>query len=422
MLNTTRIDEFVSWGFNVVRLGTMWSGVVVAPNKVNDTYLHILETIVEMLGKRGMYVILDMHQDGLSTKYGMYDGVPRWLIDSFPDPLLKYPLPFTAPPSNWMLNYVTYACTEAFKHIYNNQSGALDHLGFFWSTVAKRLGHYDNVLGYEIMNEPFPGNVYTDPTLFIPGRTGSTELQPMYDKIAPYIRAVDNTSMIFYEPVTWGMILHGSELGTGFTHVPGGKAYSDRSVLSFHYYCWFAGAYNKNPFPVWLRELCDHMFFPDVLSSVGKDITDTGGGHFLTEYGNCQATAPKNSTEYQECLSVLSTSDSRRVSWTYWDSDFFNSDGSAIMENVMLFSRTYAVAVSGVVKSTDYDDSVHTYKLQYLPANHSTSATVIYVSFIHYPKGFKVSTSNANFKIMSGYYVEITAVSTAQVTVTVSSK
>jgi endoglycosylceramidase len=30
---------------------------------------------------------------------------------------------------------------------------------------------------------------------------------------------------------------NGNWFGTGFCHVPGGDAYRDRSVLSYHYYC-----------------------------------------------------------------------------------------------------------------------------------------------------------------------------------------
>ncbi len=33
---------------------------------------------------------------------------------------------------------------------------------------------------------------------------GSKNLQPFYEKIAKAIRTVDNDTLIFYEPVTWG--------------------------------------------------------------------------------------------------------------------------------------------------------------------------------------------------------------------------
>jgi hypothetical protein len=33
---------------------------------------------------------------------------------------------------------------------------------------------------------------------------GAKNLQPLYEKIAKAIRSVDNSTLIFYEPVTWG--------------------------------------------------------------------------------------------------------------------------------------------------------------------------------------------------------------------------
>ena len=60
---------------------------------------------------------------------------------------------------------------------------------------------------YEIINEPWAGNYFTDPTLLLPGVAGSTNLQPFYEKIAQAIRSVDNDTLIFYEPVTWGGML-----------------------------------------------------------------------------------------------------------------------------------------------------------------------------------------------------------------------
>ncbi|XP_067933424.1 endoglycoceramidase-like [Watersipora subatra] len=403
LLNSTRIDLLTNWGFNVIRLGTMWAGVEIAPFQVNETYLDMLETIIVSLGKKGVYVILDMHQDGLSSRFGSYDGVPLWLIDSLPPPIKHFPWPFHSTPSNWEFNYVTFACGEAFKNIYTNQSRALDHLGFFWQTVAKRFGRYKNVLGYEIINEPFPGNVYTDPTLFIPGHAGSTELMPMYDKIVPFIRAVDKESLIFYEPVTWGMIFHGRELGSGFTHVPGGDDYRNVSVFSLHYYCWFAGVDDPNPFPFWMRELCDRIFFPDVLSTVHKDISDTGGACFLTEFGQCQATAPKNSTEYQECLNVLKSAEGAMLSWTYWDSVFFQPDGSTIGDTVSLFSRPYAMVIAGQPTSTSYDRHSGEFSLSYKPAEDLSQRTLIYASRVQYPKGFTVSVVNAAYTVSSVY-------------------
>ncbi|CAF4535159.1 unnamed protein product, partial [Rotaria magnacalcarata] len=57
---------------------------------------------------------------------------------------------------------------------------------------------------YELINEPWAGNYIADPLLLLPGIAGATNLQPFYDKLAKAIRSVDEDTLIFYEPVTWG--------------------------------------------------------------------------------------------------------------------------------------------------------------------------------------------------------------------------
>lgn len=73
-----------SCGFNVVRLGVMWAGVMPLPPNgtyidadgklkdnyyINNTYLSEIERIVGMLGDLGIYSILDMHQDVLNRHF-----------------------------------------------------------------------------------------------------------------------------------------------------------------------------------------------------------------------------------------------------------------------------------------------------------------------------------------------------------------
>lgn len=64
----------------------MWSGVEPSPKQYNVTYLNIVKQIVELLGKNGIFVLFDMHQDVLSSRTGSYDGIPSWLYDRFPPP------------------------------------------------------------------------------------------------------------------------------------------------------------------------------------------------------------------------------------------------------------------------------------------------------------------------------------------------
>ena len=57
------IRQLAEWGFTAVRLGAMWTGL--EPEEeggVNETYVEVLQEVVEGLGSQGIYTYLDMHQ------------------------------------------------------------------------------------------------------------------------------------------------------------------------------------------------------------------------------------------------------------------------------------------------------------------------------------------------------------------------
>jgi len=63
IFNVTRLKLYQQWGFNVVRLGTMWTGAQpVRQGQFNDTYISVLERAVKLLSAYGIHVLLDMHQ------------------------------------------------------------------------------------------------------------------------------------------------------------------------------------------------------------------------------------------------------------------------------------------------------------------------------------------------------------------------
>ena len=79
--NLTNIQNLKKWGFNTVRLGYMWSGVYPAKGQVNQSYIDEMTGIISTLEENGFYVILDMHQDMMSSKFAAYDGVPLWVLN-----------------------------------------------------------------------------------------------------------------------------------------------------------------------------------------------------------------------------------------------------------------------------------------------------------------------------------------------------
>jgi len=88
----------------------------------------------------------------ISSAFGSYDGVPRWLIDRLPPAKYKYPWPFESgiPDDEWALGYLTDAVGLAFQQLYDNVSGARDAMAEFWVKIASVFAGHVNILGYEV--------------------------------------------------------------------------------------------------------------------------------------------------------------------------------------------------------------------------------------------------------------------------------
>jgi endoglycosylceramidase len=380
-------------GFNAVRLGAMWTGFEPSRNQFNDTYIHIMQTIVKKLEKYGVYVLLDMHQDVISTKFASYDGVPRWVIDSFPNSPHPYPWPLKNITA-WAEGYLTEAVSNAFQCLYDNISDGRDAMTKLWQKVASIFKNQESILGYEMINEPWAGGVYADPSLFAPGEAGRRNLQPLYEHIHAGIRQIDKNTLVFYEPVTWGMLFNGKVLGSGFDHVPGGNLYRNRSVFSYHYYCWFLQTDNMTrPYPIAKKILCDDLLEPKMFNAVMADLQILGGSSFLTEYGLCTITDDPESEDSQECRAVMRLADKFVQSWTYWDSQFFDEKGSVIASAVKGFSRAYARATAGTPVTMSYDPTTAEFQYEFVVDKTIKAPTEIFVPPFHYPKGPKLSVS-----------------------------
>jgi endoglycosylceramidase len=146
--------------------------------------------------------------------------------------------------------YFSQAASSSFQSLYDNVDGIQDSFAAFWKTVASYFKSNPHVIGYELLNEPWPGNIFQDFGLLAqPGKSDVQNLAPMYEKLAAAIRSVDDDKIIFFEPTVTDEVFLAY---LGLTQVPGGSVYNNRSVLSYHVYC---GLTNPNGDP-YFRPLC----------------------------------------------------------------------------------------------------------------------------------------------------------------------
>lgn len=374
-------------GFNVMRLGFMWTGYNPQEGVFNQTYIDTVKTIVRKMADHGVYALLDMHEDVLSSNFCLYDGAPQWVVNKS-TPRRAFPWPFKGDCSSrgWMQNTLTEAAAQAYQDLYDNKSGMLDDLANFWQHAAEQFRDEAGVIGYEIMNEPFAGNFYRNPLLLEPAVAGSKNLARMNEAVAKAIRKEDDRHVVFYEPVTWGMFLNGKVVGSGFDQVPGGDAFQNRSAFSYHYYCASLNP-NYGDHPLWTRALCDSFLAPHVFNSVQKDLAKVGGAAMMTEGLACE------DRSMQECHQVLKELDGQLFSWTdYGDSQGDEWAPTAVQQEA--WARTYARAVAGRPLKMSFDPKSKAFEFCYTLDLAISAPTEIFASStFSYSSGMAVSTT-----------------------------
>jgi endoglycosylceramidase len=240
-----------SWRMNCVRLAIFWDGIEPQPGVIDREYLDRVARIVSWAKAEGVYVLLDMHQDLYSVKFS--DGAPAWATLDEGKPHITGAV--------WSDSYyASEAVQTSLDHFWANSPAPdgkplQDHYAAAWRAIAERFRDEPAVLGYDLMNEPFPGHgaglvmqasmqrlselLARRPGLKAPnaeelvrmestpeGRrqitlwlndlslfTGMIEgaapimqefdrnrLMPMYDRIRTAIRAVDRNHILFLEP------------------------------------------------------------------------------------------------------------------------------------------------------------------------------------------------------------------------------
>ncbi len=139
-------------GFELIRLGLIWDAVEPKKGEYNKEYIDFILDILDECESEGIYVFLDMHQDLYSGfGDGCGDGAPDWacLTDKYEYHKAKFV---------WAEGYFWgRAVHRAFDNFWSNKDGVQDDYHKMWSHIAETAGNRPAVIGYDVMNEPFPG-------------------------------------------------------------------------------------------------------------------------------------------------------------------------------------------------------------------------------------------------------------------------
>ena len=362
-------------GLNVVRLGVLATGLMPSPGQISEHYLYHLASTVENLDHHGIYVLLDLHQDGFGPTVGS-DGFPSWMTvtGNAVNNHVGFPFYYLSDP----------ATQQAFQSLWGNVKGPnairlQTGVATMMHALAQQFAQSENVIGYDVFNEPWPGTIWS-PCLTTP--TGCptldrTELDPLYTKVDRAIRSAGSTQLVFVEPFSL------FNYGTARTNIrlPGSDP---ASGLSFHQYA------------------TDAADAQNVLANALAWSAHTGGALLNTEWGA--------TTDGAAITTQADQFDQALIPWIFWA---FTSEAVAnlalppsgsnvVASTVDALVRPYPTVIAGTPTSISYNSASHDFVTSWstiAPTGKRSPAgatTTIAVPELDYPSGYSVSVAGAS--------------------------
>jgi endoglycosylceramidase len=378
-------------GLNSVRLGVIYTAVEPQPGVYDDAYLDSIANTVAVLERHGIAVMLDFHQDLYHERY-QGEGWPDWAVydDGLP----------AAPQAGFPANYVVMpGLNRAFDSFWANREGPggvglVDRFAAAWKHVAGRFASNRKLLGYDLLNEPWPGNGWQ--ACANPSGCPTFDQGPFAEfwrKTIGAIRAVDKEHLVFYEP----NVLFNFGAGTQLPDFG-----DDRLGMSWHNYC-LVGIFGPGG-----GEACgveESLPFQNAAARTKA----TGDTQIVTEFGATEDLAT--------IRRVVEASDEFMVGWQYWHycgcSDPTTQgpgETQAIVKDPAKpptgdnlkqakldeLVRPYPQLVAGTPKSWSFDRDAKRFELTYSTARaggggfEGRPLTEVFVPERHYPKGYAV--------------------------------
>jgi endoglycosylceramidase len=396
-------------GFNSVRLGVIYKAVEPSAGNYDMAYLAKIAQTAAILEKHDIAPLLDFHQDLYNERF-QGEGWPDWAVldDGLPaQPQLGFPGNYLAQP----------ATNRAFDNFWANAAGPggvglVDRYAAAWKQVAQAFAGDRWVLGYDLLNEPWPGTGWqqcANPA-GCPAFDQGT-FADFYRKAVARVRGGDKTHLVFYEPNV--LFNDGAD-----TQLP--KFDDDRLGMSWHNYCLVGDVSGSGGGGGNACGTEEGLVF----QNAQKRSAATNDTQLLTEFG---------ATDDLDTLRRITTAaDQYMVGWQYWHYCGCNDpttqgpgETQAIVkdpskppegdnvksEKLAVLVRPYPQLVAGTPLGFTFDADKKVFDLDYSTvragggefAGHPV--TEVYVPSRQYPSGYSVDVKGAG--VASGPGAEV---------------
>lgn len=377
-------------GFNTVRLGVIFSGVMPQEGVIDHAYLASVDRVVQLLTRRGIYVMFDFHQDLYSERYGG-EGFPEWAIHDDGVPTTNIGFPQT---------YFTPATTRAFDNFWGNTAGLWDRYRDAWTAVAQKWSDQNYHAGYDLLNEPYPGAHFTSCANPEGCPVFDTQyLQPMHEHVMAGIRSADPANLVWFEP---NFVFNGGAKSHYGLLAP----IPDENIgLSWHKYCLSGVVLHSQGFED--LPACNELH-QIVTDNAEATIRKMNATTLVTEFGA--------SDDLADIEQVMNQTDAQFTGWQYWHykewndpttesqesggQGLFAEDGdlsTVKLDKLKKLERPYPRATAGVPLpqgALKFDEATGVFEYRYTPRC-AGGPTEIYVPALHYPQGYTLELTGA---------------------------
>ncbi|VZH89687.1 unnamed protein product [Fusarium fujikuroi] len=333
-------------GLNIVRLGHSWAGAEPVRGEYNQTFLDIMKKQTKLAEEHGIYVLVDVHQDVLAKQLCGH-GVPDWFVKK-----------------DWVTGFRRFPFPQKLKPFTTDDDGfpSPDAFAAYWKKLASEYVDTTNVVGYNLLNEPWTGDSYADPTILVPGVADRKNLEGLWNRASKQIRTVDNDTLIWFEGTTFDVL-------SGFNNVPLGDG--SKTVHSFHYYK-----------PPQLGPLKDTLY------NRQKDNVRLKTAGVLTELTFWMG----DDKQMAGLAEAMTATDANMVSWIGWayENLYNGASGKSYPQLQKHYSRAYPAAIAGTPTSFGFEETSGIFKLNFTSDPAIGAPTEIILPTSTFPNGYEV--------------------------------